>query len=127
MSEENETRTDEAGRTGATCSAVDRALALVSAGTLKTQLWYKRASKMCIHCHGMESVDQVASRVLAGEVRKVRDQLRDERTASDMLAQALIGKYSQEEALDRYEKTLEDSRAFKLDRQNAKPSRSAGE
>ena len=60
-----------------TCSASADALALVDAGPMKTVEWMLCATPMCRHCRPHEDVDQAAARILAGEVRRLRQLAQD--------------------------------------------------
>jgi hypothetical protein len=55
---------------------VSDALALVDFGTARTKEWMDVAEPMCAHCAGTENVDQAAGRILAAEVRRLRDFIR---------------------------------------------------
>ena len=49
------------------------ALALVDVGPLKTAEWMERSVPMCKWCEKGEDVDQAAARILAKEVRRLRE------------------------------------------------------
>ena len=66
---------------GAPCSALDDALALVDFGPCKTanrpQDWINVAGPMCAHCEGVEDVNLAAARIIAAEYRNVLKILKD--------------------------------------------------
>ena len=71
-------RAEDTGCCGeAPCSASSDALALVDAGPIKTAKWMLCVTPMCRHCLPCEDVDQAAARILAGEVRRLRGEIKE--------------------------------------------------